>query len=104
VRLSLYADDATLFVSPTNEDVSTVVDIMARFGDATGLCLNMTKSAVLPIRCDQIDIEEVLQGFTGERASFPMRYLGLTITLGHLRMVHLQPCLDRAAGKLAGWQ
>jgi hypothetical protein len=93
VRLSLYADDATLFVSPTNEDVSTVVDIMARFGDATGLCLNMTKSAVLPIRCDQIDIEEVLQCF-----------IGLTITLGHLRMVHLQPCLDRAAGKLAGWQ
>jgi hypothetical protein len=84
--------------------MSTVVDIMTRFGDATGLCMNMAKSAVLPIRCGQIDIKEVLQCFNGERTTFPMSYLGLLITLGRLRMVHLQPCLDRAAGKLTGWQ
>jgi hypothetical protein len=33
-----------------------------------------------------------------------MTYLGLPICLGRLRMVHLQPHIDRAATRVAGWQ
>jgi hypothetical protein len=104
VRFSLYVDDAALFVNPSKQDVDNTVAIMTRFGKATGLRMNMNKSAVLPIRCGQLNIEEVLQNFAGERASFPMNYLGLPATIARLRITHLQPCLDRAAGKLSGWQ
>jgi hypothetical protein len=56
VRLSLYADDATLFINPTKNYVDNIVAIMTRFGNATALCMNMAKSAALTIRRDQLNI------------------------------------------------
>jgi hypothetical protein len=41
--LSLYANNAVLFINPTKEDMRAVVDIMKQFGDAIGLCMNMSK-------------------------------------------------------------
>jgi hypothetical protein len=46
----------------------------------------------------------VLENFSGDHVSFPITYLGLPITLGCLKLVHLQPMIDRAACKMAGWQ
>jgi hypothetical protein len=43
VYLSLYANNAVLFINPTKEDMRAVVDIMKQFGDAIGLCMNMSK-------------------------------------------------------------
>jgi hypothetical protein len=91
-------------VNPTREDVDTIMDIMKHFGKATGLCMNMAKSTVLPIRCSQININEVLLNFTSERSSFPFTYLGLPVTIGQLKLVHLQPCMDWAIGKLVRLQ
>jgi hypothetical protein len=45
-----------------------------------------------------------MQNFQGARVSFPVNYLGLPITLGRLRLSHLQPIFDQVASKLAGWQ
>jgi hypothetical protein len=59
---------------------------------------------MLPIRCGQINLDEALQNFTGERASFPITNLGLPVTIGCLKVVHLQPCLGKASRKLAGWK
>jgi hypothetical protein len=77
---------------------------MRAFGDATGLNINMTKSSIATIRCAGIDMDEVLFDFTGQRASFPIQYLGLPLTLGRTRLVHLQYIQDKAKTKLAGWQ
>jgi hypothetical protein len=74
---------------------------MQRFG---GLRISASKSSVAPIRCSQVNLDEVLPSFSGARASFPISYLGLPITLGRLRLVHLQSVFDRAAAKMAGWQ
>jgi hypothetical protein len=104
LRLSLYADDTVLSIRPAREEVDIVVELLQRFDDATGLRVNIMKSSIIPIRCSEINLDEVLQSFTRERASFPTHYLGLPITLGRARMVHLQSVLDRAATKLDGWQ
>ena len=80
------------------------MEIMNAFGVATGLQINMQKSIVAPIRCVGLDMEEILQDFPGPRVNFPMQYLGLPLTLGRLRMVHLQYIQDRAKGRVAGWQ
>jgi hypothetical protein len=37
LRLSLYADDAAVFVNPIKADVDLTMSIMQRFGDATRL-------------------------------------------------------------------
>jgi hypothetical protein len=104
LRLSLYSDDAVVFLNPIKEDVDTFMNIMKRFGEATGLRININKSTVAPIRCAEIDLQPVLQSFSGEWVSYPINYLGLPITLNRLKLVHLQLILDRASSKLSGWQ
>lgn len=104
MRLSLYADDAVIFTNPKRDDIRCIMEIMEAFGDATGLRINMTKSTVASIRCSGIDMDEVLGDFSGDRVPFPIKYLGLPLNLGRLRMVHLQYIQDRAKDKIAGWQ
>lgn len=36
--------------------------------------------------------------------AFPIIYLGLTLTLGQPKLVHVQSILDKARSRLAGWQ
>jgi len=78
--------------------------IMKAFGETTRLIINMAKSSVATVRCEDLDKDEILGDFTGRRFSFPIQYLGLPLTLGRMRMVHLQYIQDRAKSKLAGWQ
>jgi hypothetical protein len=37
VRLSLYVDDADVFINPVREEVDLLMQIMRKFGDATRL-------------------------------------------------------------------
>jgi hypothetical protein len=104
LRLSLYPDDMAVVVNPIKADVDMVMQIMEHFGQATCLRINTQKSTVAPIRCSQVNLDQVLQNFAGAQVHFPIMCLGLPLCLGRLRMVHLQPYLDKAANQLAGWQ
>jgi hypothetical protein len=104
LRLSLYADDVMIFTNPVKEDVSCIMRMMKAFGDTTGLEINVCKSSVTTIRCSSLNMDEVLADFSGQRASFPIQYLGLPLTLRRTRLVHLQYIQDKAKAKLAGWQ
>lgn len=75
LRISMYADDAVIFMNPRKEDISCIMEIMTAFGEATGLRINMQKSTVAPIRCADIDLDDVLQVFPGPRVNFPTQYL-----------------------------
>jgi hypothetical protein len=55
-RVSFYADDVVLFLRPTTEDISTTLDTLQVFGEASGLKDNVQKSSVFPIQCDQDEI------------------------------------------------
>lgn len=98
LRLSLYADDAAVFLRPRQEEVFKLMAILSKFGEATGLQINITKYYV-----QGLDLDNILNSFAGQRTSFPMTYLGLPLTTGRLRMVHLQPLQDKARAKMAGW-
>ena len=91
LRLSLYADDAVIFLNPVREEVEMVIQIMRSFGDATGLRINLEKSSVAAIQCQNIDLDNVLAAFPGQRVSFPITYLGIPMVLGRLRIAHIQP-------------
>ena len=104
LRLSLYADDAVVFINSIKQDVDMVIRIMQRFGDATGLHINLEKSSVAPIRCQDVNLDDILASFSGQRVGFPLTYLGIPITIGRLRLVHLQSIKDKALTKLSGWQ
>lgn len=103
-RISLYADDAIISAKPVRRELSSLLDIVTRFGDASGLRINISKCSVAPIRCQGIDLDTVLHGFDGQRVGFPITYLGLPLSMGRLKLAHLQYALDRARAKLATWK
>jgi hypothetical protein len=83
-RTSLYVDGADAFVRPRKEDIQFLGSMLASFGDVTGLNTNCQKSFVAPIRCVNIDLDDILQFFPGIRSTFPLRYPGLPLSIHHL--------------------
>jgi predicted metal-dependent HD superfamily phosphohydrolase len=103
MRTSLYADDAAIFVAPAKRDIQNLSSILAHFGEATGLVTNFQKSLVVPIKCQDIDLDDVLDDLPVIRASFPIKYLGLHLSVWSLKRVDFQPLEDKMAGKLVTW-
>ena len=104
LRVSLYADDAAIFLVPNANDISNLASTLQCFGEATGLVTNISKSSVSPIRCEDIDLQAVMQGFPAAVAQFPIKYLGLPLALGRLRRADLQPYIDKTASRLQPWK
>jgi len=70
----------------------------------TGLKLNLEKCLVALIRCAGTNLDDILENFAGRRVTFPLIYLGLPLTLGRLKVAHVQSFVDKSRAKLAGWQ
>jgi hypothetical protein len=102
IRLSLYADDAVIFLNLDKQEVTSLLNILTHFGAATKLRLNWDKCLVAPIRCSGVNLDHILESFAGQRVRFPITYLGLPFTLGRLKVVHLQGIVDKARNRLAG--
>jgi hypothetical protein len=103
-RTSLYADDAVLFLQPTQSDVAHLEELLQSFGCATGMCTNILKTEIIPIRCDHIDVPAVLGNFHAQIADLPTKYLGLPLRIGRLRRNDEQVQIDKVAAKLPRWE
>jgi hypothetical protein len=55
-QFSLYADDVVIFLKTTTMDISTTLDILQLFGQASGLCTNVQKRCAYPIRCTEQEL------------------------------------------------
>lgn len=104
MQTSLYADDAMIFINPDRLEINNLLAILDRFSDATGLRVNLAKSLAVPISCNDLDLSMILHSFGGRTTTLPIRYLGLPITIGRIRLVHLQFILDKIRARLAGWK
>jgi hypothetical protein len=56
-------------MNPDKNDMDTIMGIMHLFGATTSLKINVHKSSVAPICCSQVNLDDVLQNFAGERVS-----------------------------------
>jgi len=104
LRLSLYADDAAIFLRPKKEEVAKVLEVLTTFGRVSGLLTNTSKSAIYPISCDSIDIDAVMEEFRCPIKAFPCTYLGLPLHTRQLRRVDVQPLIDKVAARLPSWK
>lgn len=102
-RLSLYADDVVLFLRPAASDIDITTGILELFGEASGLCTNIQKSSVTPIQCTEAELSAVQERLPCQINYFPVKYLGLSLTIKKLTKAQLQP-LDRLADLLPGWK
>jgi hypothetical protein len=103
-RISLYADDVALFIRPVEDEMNLTMEILGHFGEASGLYTNLQKSCVIPIRCEDSQMELVDQTLPCTTAEFPCTYLGLPISDRHLKKAELMVWIDKIGNKLPGWQ
>jgi hypothetical protein len=80
--ISLYADDNMPFLRPIASDVTNLQYLLNQFGMATELCTNIQKSEIFPIRCEGLNIPEILGEFQVQQGSFPCKYLRLPLRIG----------------------
>jgi hypothetical protein len=101
---SIYAGDMVIFIQPTVGDISTVLDILHIFGEASGLRTNIQKSSVYTIRCGEQDLTLLQNLLLCEISQFPCRYLGLPLAIKKLTKDQVQPIIDKIANQLQGWK
>ena len=102
-RISMYADDAVIFIKPARRDINNLALILKKFGEVTCLTTNLLKTSVTPISCEGMNLDDILAGFPIVCTSFPTKYMGLPLTVRRLRKSDFQPLLEKATSKLAGW-
>lgn len=90
-------------IAPAKDEIQFLAFTLLSFGEDTGLITYYQKSSVLPINCGGVDLDDILQSFPTNRAVFPVKYLGLTLSVTHLKVVHFQHLKDKAASKLTLW-
>jgi hypothetical protein len=88
-------------MSLIQEEISTLAWILNNFGKVTGLVTNVGKSLVAQIRCNDIDLEQVLHDLPEATKRFSMKYLGLPLLVKRLKWVHFHYLEDKVVGRLA---
>lgn len=104
LRISLYADDAVMFVNTVREEIEVIRTNFDAFGRVSGLKINLDKSAAYPIRCEGLDISSIMERMPCQIKTFPCKYLGLPLSLRKLTRIEIEPLIDRVAAKLLVWK
>jgi hypothetical protein len=84
-RVILYADDVVIFVSPRETDLQAIKAILRIFGLASSLFSNLDKSVATPMHCIELDMQRVQEVLACGVAEFPVRYLGISLSVFRLR-------------------
>jgi hypothetical protein len=83
-RFSLYVDDVVLFLRPAAADVSLIMQILQLFGEASCQKTNIQKRSAVPIHYSATDVESVQNYLPYQVEEFPIKYLGLPLSLKKL--------------------
>jgi hypothetical protein len=94
-RMSLYADDAAVFINPSASDLLITRHILRVFGEASGLITNLKKTEYFPIRCQHLNMGDILG---------PCSYLGLSLHFRKLPKSTIQPMVQKIGNKLPRWK
>jgi hypothetical protein len=103
-HLSLYADDLIMFITPVAFDISLTSGILELFEGASGLRCNLSKCQIAPIRCDETQVNLATSYFPCAVVEFPIRYLGIPLSVTKLPKTAWQYLIDSVADKLPSWK
>jgi hypothetical protein len=103
-RISIYADDVVLFLKPITHEINVIKQILATFGEASGLQVNYAKTSATVIRGTAEDETRIGEQLGCACVPFPIRYLGLQLALRPLTRAGWQPLLDSAVKLVPSWQ
>ena len=103
-RTSIYADDVVTFLRPLERDLRVFARLLDDFGLASGLRANIEKCSAHLIRCGEQEAAMVVQELHCPLMPFPLRYLGLPLSLRKLTAEQLQYLVDNVANHLPKWR
>jgi hypothetical protein len=83
-----------------HQDLHVLRDIFNVSEGASGLGCNLAKCQLVPIRCTEDQIQPALDAFPCQQAQFPIKYLGVPLSVWKIPRSSLQPMLDKVADKL----
>jgi hypothetical protein len=90
-KVLLYADDATPFINPTKQDLTSTNFILHIFAEANGLITNLQKTNYYPIRCNDTELQLLSSKGRNIFSIFPCTYLGLPLHFKKPNHATLQP-------------
>ena len=103
-RTSIYADDVVTFLRPLQSDLRVFSQLLEDFGVVSGLRANLEKCSAHLIRCGEPEALLVAQELQCPLLPFPLRYLGLPLSLRKLTVAQLQYIVDSVASHLPRWR
>jgi hypothetical protein len=74
------------------------------FALASGLNINQSKYAIIPICCRLNETALLMQFLHGNLQSFPINYLGIPLSVRRLKKSDLQPLVDKVVTGLPTWK
>src|SRR4051812_36140447 len=89
---------------PSVVDIKVISGIIEDFGIASGLRTNFDKCSANLIRCSTVDRDLVSRELGCPITQFPMRYLGLPLSLRKPSATQLQSLVDQVAARLPSWK
>jgi hypothetical protein len=93
-----------IFIKPSRRDAAFIHLALQCFGAVSGLITNPLKSSAMPIRCNGLNLNYILQPLNFEIKEFPCTYLGMPLSLRSLRKIDYQALLDKIDALLAAWK
>ncbi|KAM0841276.1 hypothetical protein ACQ4PT_059121 [Festuca glaucescens] len=70
-RISLYADDVVIFAEPEIDELTSIKQMLNCFGEASGVFTNFSKSSIIPIHCQNLDLNALSVAFQCPIQQFP---------------------------------
>ncbi|KAJ4798488.1 RNA-directed DNA polymerase (reverse transcriptase)-related family protein [Rhynchospora pubera] len=99
-----YADDTMIFSTAKGTAVHVLNSVIHAFSLASGIELNLSKSALLTFNLLNYQEEAVQATLQVPTSSLPLTYLGLPLTVRRPDRLAYQTLIDKVQGKLAGWK
>lgn len=100
-NVALYTDDAVVFTRPDKQELQTVQAILHNFGLSTGMVTNLSKSEIYAIRCEDLDLQDIISPFPAQLKAFQCTYLGLPL---HIRKHKKRMCNHSLTGFQLGFR
>jgi hypothetical protein len=89
-----------LFAHPSRHEVNTIKRILQIFGDASGLRTNLAKCSITEIFGAGVELHQMQQILGCKIESFPIRYLGLPLSMKKAPRHEIRKTVDAVARRL----
>jgi hypothetical protein len=103
-RISIYADDLVILLSPDAQDFINARRILDTFAGASGLATNVDKCIIMPIHCSQSQVEAIHEVFPCKIQEFPVKYLGAPLAPTRISRNEEQHIVDNVVAHIPVWK